>query len=162
MTLALGINVLTDKLFEQDCETYLYYECDSSVAVYLYSFRLCTSMYYYFILHLSRHSKKRDLWFSGLWFFKCACTVPFFDYRYEFFAWSFLKVPTGETALIHRLVWAFAGYLCKEPFSHVLYRPYDVLERQSLTKHTLPKVQKMCFLRNFTSGFGITECSVIL
>ena len=67
-----------------------------------------------------------QLWFSGLWFFKFACAVPYLGYRHEVFPWNYLKVSTtmpvnskgsGKTVLMRRLTWVFAGCLCnKYPF----------------------------------------------
>ena len=65
--------------------------------------------------------EKRTLWFSGLWFFKCACTVLYLSYIHALFASRSLPHANsngpGKTALMCRLAWPFAGRLCdKYPF----------------------------------------------
>ena len=58
--------------------------------------------------YMCRHKKIRTLWLSGLWFFRCACAVPYLGYRHAFFC---LKLPRC-LCYMRRLAWAFAGRLC--------------------------------------------------
>ena len=49
---------------------------------------------------------------------------PVWDTDMRFLAWSFLKSAnskgSGETALMRKLAWAFAGHYVVNPFSYIL------------------------------------------
>ena len=87
-----------------------------------------------FIVELA-HEKKGPYGFPGLWFFKCVGTVLYLGYRGNFS----LKLPqgpyymfvnsigSGETVLMRRLVWAFAGHQYDEYPFLMCWLIFDVL-----------------------------------
>ena len=100
---------------------------------------MCWKTRFRFLLepsNLIRHTK-RTLWFSGLWFFKCACAIPYFGYR-RLFALSCLKVST--TCLRTAKVWRDCAdaqahlSLCWSPMSLLVWYYNDLLYMR-LTRH---------------------------
>ena len=72
---------------------------------------------------MSRHPKRRTLWFSGLWCFKCSSLSPIWVIDMRFvclmrphrpYYMSANSKGYGETALLRRLAPAFAGRLCNK------------------------------------------------
>ena len=90
------------------------------------------------LAHLTRHMDKKTLLFSGLCFFKCVKSpveaqtwvlprnclqfpqVPYYMYM------TANSKGSGKTALMRRLIWAFAGRLCGKYSFPMCWRIYTV------------------------------------